>query len=79
MSQRRRRPATEARLSRWLGGTSRAGNAYDDLAGDHHTCRVAVIDAFHHTVYALATGLAYKLLSSRNGTGMKLRPGSLLV
>jgi hypothetical protein len=26
-----------------------------------------VIDAFHHTVYALATGLAYELLSSRNG------------
>jgi hypothetical protein len=27
------------------------------------------IDAFHHTVYALATGVAYELLSSRNGTG----------
>jgi hypothetical protein len=25
------------------------------------------IDAFHHTVYALATSLAYELLSSRNG------------
>jgi hypothetical protein len=25
------------------------------------------IDAFHHTVYAVATGLAYQLLSSRNG------------
>jgi hypothetical protein len=25
------------------------------------------IDAFHHTVYALATGFAYELLSSRNG------------
>jgi hypothetical protein len=25
------------------------------------------IDVFHHTVYALATGLAYQLLSSRNG------------
>ena len=25
------------------------------------------IDAFHHTVYALATGVAYELLSSRNG------------
>ena len=25
------------------------------------------IDAFHHTVYAMATGLAYELLSSRNG------------
>jgi hypothetical protein len=25
------------------------------------------IDAFHHTVYALATGLAYELLSSRDG------------
>jgi hypothetical protein len=25
------------------------------------------IDAFHHTVYALATGIAYELLSSRNG------------
>jgi hypothetical protein len=27
------------------------------------------IDAFHHTVYALATGIAYELLRSRNGTG----------
>jgi hypothetical protein len=27
-----------------------------------------VIDAFHHTVYALATGVAYELISSRNGT-----------
>ena len=27
------------------------------------------IDAFHHTVYALATGLAYELLSSRGGNG----------
>jgi hypothetical protein len=26
------------------------------------------IDAFHHTVYALSTGIAYELLSSRNGT-----------
>src|SRR5947207_11137365 len=26
------------------------------------------IDAFHHTVYALATGVAYELLSSRNGS-----------
>src|SRR5437763_10757318 len=25
------------------------------------------IDALHHTVYAVATGLAYELLSSRNG------------
>ena len=25
------------------------------------------IDAFHHTVYAIATGLAYELLSSRDG------------
>ena len=25
------------------------------------------IDAFHHVVYALATGIAYELLSSRNG------------
>ncbi|HSD24103.1 MAG TPA: hypothetical protein VLB79_07230 [Solirubrobacterales bacterium] len=25
------------------------------------------IDAFHHAVYALATGLAYELLSGRNG------------
>jgi len=25
------------------------------------------IDAFHHTVYALATGVAYELLSSHNG------------
>ena len=27
------------------------------------------IDAFHHAVYAVATGLAYELLSSRNGNG----------
>lgn len=26
------------------------------------------IDAFHHTIYALATGIAYELLSSRNGS-----------
>jgi hypothetical protein len=26
------------------------------------------IDVFHHTVYAIATGLAYELLSSRNGS-----------
>jgi hypothetical protein len=26
------------------------------------------IDIFHHTVYAVATGLAYELLSSRNGS-----------
>jgi hypothetical protein len=26
------------------------------------------IDAFHHTVYALATGIAYELLSSRTGS-----------
>jgi hypothetical protein len=26
------------------------------------------IDAFHHTVYAVATGVAYELISSRNGT-----------
>jgi hypothetical protein len=26
------------------------------------------IDIFHHTVYAIATGLAYELLSSRNGS-----------
>jgi hypothetical protein len=25
------------------------------------------IDAFHHVVYALATGLAYELISSGNG------------
>jgi hypothetical protein len=25
------------------------------------------IDAFHHAVYALTTGIAYQLLSSRNG------------
>ena len=25
------------------------------------------IDAFHHTVYAIATGMAYELISSRNG------------
>jgi hypothetical protein len=27
------------------------------------------IDAFHHTVYAIATGLAFELLGSRNGVG----------
>jgi hypothetical protein len=27
------------------------------------------IDAFHHAVYALATGIAYELLSSGNGAG----------
>jgi hypothetical protein len=27
------------------------------------------IDAFHHTVYAVATGIAYEALSSRNGAG----------
>ena len=27
------------------------------------------IDAFHHTVYAVATGIAYELLNSRNGAG----------
>jgi hypothetical protein len=27
------------------------------------------IDAFHHAVYALATGIAYGLLGSRNGAG----------
>jgi hypothetical protein len=27
------------------------------------------IDAFHHTVYAVATGIAYELLSSRSGAG----------
>ena len=26
------------------------------------------VDAFHHTVYAIATGVAYELLSSRNGS-----------
>jgi hypothetical protein len=26
------------------------------------------IDAFHHTVYALSTGIAYELLTSRNGS-----------
>jgi hypothetical protein len=30
--------------------------------------REIAIDAFHHTVYALSTGIAYELLSSRNGT-----------
>jgi hypothetical protein len=29
--------------------------------------REVAIDAFHHTVYALATGIAYELLSSRHG------------
>jgi hypothetical protein len=28
-----------------------------------------LIDAFHHTVYAVATGTAYELLSSRNSAG----------
>jgi hypothetical protein len=28
-----------------------------------------VIDAFHHLVYAAATGLAYELLDGRNGAG----------
>src|SRR5262249_42815255 len=27
------------------------------------------IDALHHAVYALASGIAYRLLSSRNGAG----------
>jgi hypothetical protein len=27
------------------------------------------IDAFHHTIYAVATGIAYELLSSGNGAG----------
>ena len=27
------------------------------------------IDAFHHAVYAVATGMAYELLSSRDGAG----------
>ena len=30
--------------------------------------REIAIDAFHHSVYAIATGLAYELLSSRNGS-----------
>jgi hypothetical protein len=30
--------------------------------------REIAIDAFHHTVYAIATGLAYELLSGRRGT-----------
>jgi hypothetical protein len=30
--------------------------------------REIVIDAFHHTVYAIATGIAYELLSDRRGT-----------
>src|SRR5690242_14685875 len=29
--------------------------------------REVAIDAFHHTVYAVATGIAYELISSRNG------------
>jgi hypothetical protein len=29
--------------------------------------REIAIDAFHHTVYAVTTGIAYELLSSRNG------------
>jgi hypothetical protein len=31
--------------------------------------REIAIDAFHHAVYASATGLAYRLLDARNGTG----------
>jgi hypothetical protein len=27
------------------------------------------LDAFHHTMYALASRIAYRLLSSRNGAG----------
>jgi hypothetical protein len=30
--------------------------------------REIAIDAFHHTVYAVATGIAYQLLSDRRGT-----------
>jgi hypothetical protein len=30
--------------------------------------REIAIDAFHHTVYALATGIAYELLGDRRGT-----------
>jgi hypothetical protein len=30
--------------------------------------REIVIDVFHHTVYAIATGIAYELLSDRRGT-----------
>jgi hypothetical protein len=30
--------------------------------------REIAIDAFHHTVYAIATGIAYELLSDRRGT-----------
>jgi hypothetical protein len=30
--------------------------------------REIAIDAFHHAVYALATGIAYELLNSRNGS-----------
>jgi hypothetical protein len=30
--------------------------------------KALAIDAFHHAVYALATGVAYRLLSSREGT-----------
>jgi hypothetical protein len=30
--------------------------------------REIAIDALHHTVYAIATGIAYQLISSRNGS-----------
>jgi len=30
--------------------------------------REVAIDAFHHTVYAVATGIAYQLLSNGRGT-----------
>ena len=29
----------------------------------------SALDAFHHTMYALASPIAYRLLSSRNGAG----------
>jgi hypothetical protein len=41
------------------------------------TLREIAIDAFHHTVYAVATGIAYELLSNARGarTGISERSG----
>ena len=36
--------------------------------------REIAIDAFHHTVYALATGIAYELLGGRRGTSGGVAP-----
>ena len=36
--------------------------------------REVAIDVFHHTVYALATGIAYELLGDRRGTSGRATP-----